>query len=112
MKITNQRIVNEDFEIPVPSFWKADIVVTEPGGKPISQSWYGLLDEKTLVCLYESLSMKSVMNQEPYDGRVGQIHRDNLPATEAEFFEAFERVYKSLSLKPELVRTIDPETEY
>jgi hypothetical protein len=98
MKIETTKTEKQIIEIPVPSFYKdADCSET-------ISDLMGILDEKTIVKVYESQRRTCVQNFDTSldSNDIAQAYLNWKPITEDEFFIAYNRALHSLSLTPEL----------
>lgn len=97
IKIMISEFSQREEEIKLPAFYKdnstsiTDIV--------------GILDENTMVRVWEYHGSRLFIENQCVNGRdkeIAEIIEKFKPATEVDFFEAFDRVYESLSLTPKL----------
>jgi hypothetical protein len=96
MTIQITKTETKDIEVPVPSFWKADLLFTE---------YTAILNEHTAIHFQTSCDYTTLQHGEP--GEMNEYletaHRTFDLCTETEFMEAYNKTLKSLSLQPELV---------
>lgn len=87
--------VEEEITLTVPSFFKSKS----------GRAFVGLLDEKTVVQIYQSEGHSNISNSDvSYCGHVlKQILEDYHSCTESEFLDKYSEVERAMSLHPILV---------
>lgn len=95
MTITLQKQIEETLEIIVPSFYKSKS----------GRSFVGLLDEETIVQIYQSEGHLNIQNSNvKYCHHViKDIPNDYHSCTESEFLDKYAEVERAMSLHPILV---------
>ena len=101
MKIETTKTEKQIIEIPVPSFYK------DGNCSETISDLLGVLDEKTIVRVFESQRRTSVTNFDTSldTGDIVDAYLKWTPITEDQFFTAYNRALHSLSLTPELSKT-------
>jgi len=99
MKFSTTQTAKTEIEIPVPSFYK------DKGLHESLIDLIGILDEKTIVKVFESDRRTMVSNWDISldNGDVVLAHLNWHPITEEEFMYHYNRALHSLSLTPELI---------
>lgn len=84
----------KEVEIPVPCFLRSKS----------GQDYIALIDENTVVSVYESDSLKTVSNKELWLGKsdLANAWETFNSCTEQEFLEKYDAVIESISLHPKL----------
>jgi hypothetical protein len=95
--IKKQITQKEEAQIPIPCFWKE-----------VSENFLdyrGVIDEETYVRIYKSPNRIAIENGTTkfYETEIAAAYESFDLCTEEEFMAQFEKAYKSISLKPELV---------
>lgn len=93
LQIKSSVIQEKIVEIPVPFFAKAKD----------GYNFIGLVDEKTIIRVYQGLSYTSIVNSNPdnfENGKLIEAFESWELMTEGEFFDKYDQVIQSISLTP------------